>query len=104
MNNEALRKAFGEIGNNSDDIEKLVGDIFMNQPDASLEYTPNVGEIVESAIENAPKITCEINQSLILKFFNGNVEHEEWFSVMKHMTDCTKKDCRDLYDRVCEIG
>ena len=109
-----IRKAFGEFGDFSPDLEKMFGKAYLDYPDSSKNNLPegltnesnlyNVGDLLERAIELSANIDCRSAQDITLRFLKGyisgsdSVSHEEWFTVVKHIGDCHQKACHDLYN------
>lgn len=109
-----IRAAFGEFGDFNPNLEKMFGKAYLDYPDTSKSNLPkglsnesnlyNVGDLFERAIELSPNIDCKLAQNITLKFLKGyisgedSITHEEWFTVIKHIGDCSQKDCHDLYN------
>lgn len=117
MDKEGLRKLFGRRGDVNQNLEQMFGKAYLDSPDKSRENLPpelqdlnvhNVGDLVERAVESAPIINCQANQSLIIRFLkeyiggkDTSVSHEEWWQVVKHMDTCYGESCHELYEMAC---
>lgn len=117
MDKEKLRQSFGKFGDRKEFLERMFGSAYLDYRDDSQDNIPsnlqefaesrgyevaNVGPLVGRAIEQAQEISCEENQTILLKHLKGYIggdpdtTFEEITSTAKHKQTCTNGKCRRI--------
>lgn len=117
MSKEKFKKALEEAPDYKPFMENMFGPAYLDHPDDTEKLPSDLQQVsdtidgqifdisglVNRAIEQAPKITCLENQTLLLKFLDGYMRDgnpettfEDSWTMTKHMEKCYNKDCWQL--------
>lgn len=115
MDAERLRSLFGKFGDRREFLEWMYGPAYLDHRDDTNEgiypdleevfsegNVANVRPLIGRAIELIPEVTCEENQSILLRYLRGFIRgdidttFEEIFSTWKHRQSCTNNKCTRL--------